>query len=161
MLAVLKAIPDGAAGTRATLNEMTALVRHFKKYPVIKLFTAQLVQQLPGKEWLGEIEVCRQFVMRNIRYLNDVTDVETVMDPIAVLTYRHGDCDDQATLICAMLESIGHPTRFTAVGFEPDMYSHVFAEAKCGRYWIACETTENVPLGWRPPGVVCRMRSHN
>ena len=39
-----------------------------------------------------------------------------------------GDCDDLATLLAAMLMSIGNECRFMVVGFEDKNPSHVFCQ---------------------------------
>ncbi len=60
-----------------------------------------------------------------------------------------------------LLESIGHPTRFVAVGFRPHNYSHVYLETKIGNTWLGLETTEPVEVGWQPKGVMARMEIFN
>jgi transglutaminase-like putative cysteine protease len=99
-----------------------------------------------------------QFVRDNIRYVGDVTNVETVQSPVVTLQMMAGDCDDKATLLCALLESIGHPTKFVAVGITPNQYDHVFCEVCIMGHWIPLETTEPVDMGWSPRPCVIRAR---
>ena len=110
------------------------------------------------KDWIGEIRELHRFVRDDVRYLMDPTDVELVQDADSTLRLRVGDCDDKSTLLCAMLESIGHPTRFLAIGFEPGIFEHVLLETKVGEQWISCETTEDVEIGWQPPSGLIRAR---
>ncbi len=102
-----------------------------------------------------------RFVRDRIRYVRDVRGVETLHTPLALLQLGQGDCDDKATLLACLLESIGHKTRFAAVGFEPGRLSHVLTEARIGARWCPMETTEPVDMGWYPPGVKSRMVIHN
>ena len=158
-------IPEGPPGIAATLKIMSRLVREGKKSMVVRDHVVKLIRAegLAQKDWIGEIRVLHRFVRDDVRYLMDPTDVELVQDPECTLRLRVGDCDDKSTLLCAMLESIGHPTRFLAIGFEPGIYEHVLLETKIGEQWITCETTEPVEIGWRPPSglIRARMIHHN
>lgn len=111
------------------------------------------MQNLPERNWIAEIRACFVFVRDNIRYTLDPDEVELVQDPEYTLEHRWGDCDDQVTLLASLLTSIGHPCRFVAIGYTPNEYAHVFLETRGGdeTNWIACDPTEQVPLGWRPP----------
>jgi transglutaminase-like putative cysteine protease len=141
---------------------MSDLVKRGKKQPTIREKATALVQPLAQKNYLGEIIALHQFVRDNIRYVRDIRGVETVHFPEQILSQEYGDCDDKAILLASLLESIGHPTRFVAVGFTvPDDYSHVFVDTKYGPGWMSLETTENVPAGWRPPGIVAALPWYN
>jgi transglutaminase-like putative cysteine protease len=151
---------------RATLEKMREFVNHGKKQPVIREKATALTQNLEQKNYLAEIAALHQFVRDEIRYVRDPANVEMLHWPERVLEQRHGDCDDKSVLLAALLESIGHPTRFVAVGFRnPNEYSHVFVDTYyrpsrgwAGRPgWMTLETTENVPMGWRPPGIVAAL----
>jgi transglutaminase-like putative cysteine protease len=74
---------------------------------------------------------------------------------------RAGDCDDKSVLLAALLESIGHPTRFVAIGFQPDDFEHVFVETKIADRWISLETTEPVEIGWMPQHIRARLTVNN
>lgn len=153
-------LPSGADGVRATLALMSAMVKHHKKTPEIRNTAADLIQNLPQKAWSDEVRKIHAFVRDNIRYTRDVRNVETVQSPDVTLKLERGDCDDKSTLLAALLESIGHATRFVAIGMQPDFFSHVYVETLIGNKWIALETTENKPAGWIPKGV-SRMVRHN
>jgi transglutaminase-like putative cysteine protease len=142
---------------------MTELARQGRKNPVIRAKAVELTARLPQKHWIAEIAALHRFVRDDVRYVRDVRDVETVHTPEAVLELRSGDCDDKSVLLAALLESIGHPARYVAVGFQPGRYSHVYVQTLVGRKpgkWLGLETTEPVALGWEPRGVVERMIRH-
>ena len=143
-------IPNGKNGTLETLKVMRSLVRKFKKDPTIRQKTQALVSHLPSKDWLGEVRAIQNFVKENVRYTRDINGVETLHFPTTVLEKGSGDCDDHSVLVASMLESIGHPTRFIAIGKENGRYNHVLAETRIGDKWMTVETTENVPIGWKP-----------
>lgn len=143
-------IPDGKEGTKLTLNIMRDLVRRGKKSPAIRQFAVMLTNGLFQKDYIGEVAAIHSFVRDNIRYVRDVRNVETIQTPERTLENKSGDCDDKSTLTAALLESIGHPTRLVAIGLHNNPFSHVYPETRIGNKWITVETTEPVPLGWKP-----------
>lgn len=158
----LSALPDGTkAATRATLKRMSELVEYGKKTADVRQKATDLTKYLAGKNWSAEVETLWDFVKNKVRYVRDIRGVETLYSPDVTLQQMSGDCDDKAMLLAALLESIGHPTRFVAVGFSLGEYSHVFPETLIGAKWVPLETTEDVSIGWSPPGVVSRMIQNN
>lgn len=146
-------IPDGIQGTRQTLEIMKRLVRDGKRNPVIRQAALDIISNVPQKNWVGEIRAIQQFVRDQIRYTKDILGVETVQTADATLDIGHGDCDDKSVLVASLLEAIGVPTRFKAVGFSPGQISHVYVQAKIGPKWIGVETTEPVDIGWEPSNI--------
>jgi transglutaminase-like putative cysteine protease len=153
----LRAIPDGKAGIAATLRIMRDMARQYRKSPRVIEKARSLVARLPPKNWGAEVRAIHAYVRDHIRYVMDPRDVETVAAPDATLEIGQGDCDDQATLVAALLEALGHPTRFVAIGFEPGVLDHVYAETMIGPRWYTVETTESVEVGWVPRGVREKM----
>lgn len=153
----LARVPDGIAGVKATLKVMAALVREARRLPAIRETALFLTQGLEQKNWFGEISALHRFVRDEIRYVRDIRDVETLHDPAFVLENRFGDCDDKSMLLASLLESVGHPARFVAVGFEPGDLSHVYVETRLGTGWLPLETTEYVEPGWEPENVKNRI----
>jgi len=156
-------IPNGVEGVRATLRVMSALVKTGKKSPVIREKAKALTQHLRQKDRIGEIKALWSFVRNEIRYVGDIRNVETIHTPEQILRQASGDCDDKALLLCALLESIGHPSGFWAIGTKgPNQFSHVLAVTRIGpRKWFPLETTEPTPWGWSPPVVRASMYHFN
>lgn len=149
-VATLQYLPGGAAGTRATLKAMARLARAAKTDIRVINAAREIVASVRGhKDFVGQVAALQRWVQDNIQFVRDVRDVETLTAPAAVLAQRAEDCDGQATLLAALLESIGHPARFVAGGDGVD-FVHVWCEALVGRDWLAAETTEPWPLGRRP-----------
>lgn len=126
----------------------------------MRLAAVQLTRHLPQKDWLGEVNALFDFVQGHIRYIRDIRNVETLQTPEKTLQLKAGDCDDKSTLLAALLESIGHPARFHAVGFAPGKFSHVFVETLVGGKWMPLETTEPYDAGRAPSGAVMHMIRH-
>lgn len=160
---MLMAIPEGAAGTYATLNIMSKIVKRYKKSVPLRELALNVIQEVPGrKNFAGQAERLQNYVRNNIQYVKDITGLETVQTPDRTLQNRAGDCDDQAVLLATLLETIGHPTRFVAIKLNAlGPYVHVFTETKVGPRWLPAETTEDWPLGFHPPKFAKRMIVNN
>jgi hypothetical protein len=154
-------IPGGVEGIRATLRIMSALVKQGKLMQPIRAKALDLTGLVDDRDYAGQVEVIHAYVQQNVRYVQDPTDVETVHTAEAIDRLMAGDCDDHAIYICSLLESVGHPTRFKAIGFSVNCYEHVYAQAKIGERWWAVETTEPVPMGWEPKGIRAVMHHTN
>ena len=118
----------------------------------------QLVAGLAPKDYPAEVRRLHAWVRDAVRYVRDVRGVETLHTAARVIEQRQGDCDDKSLLLAALLESIGHRTRFVAVGFVRGHLSHVLPEVKLGRTWLPLETiVPGARPGWLPPGIAERL----
>ena len=156
----LQALPDGVAGIKVTLAQMVKYAQAGRNSPPVRFLAEQIVRDVRPKSYTEEAQAIQQYVRDHIRYTRDIRGTETVSTPDQTISRGVGDCDDMALLASALLESIGHPTRFVAVGRQPNVFEHVLIETKIGNKWIPVETTENVPFGWYPPGMTARLVYH-
>lgn len=157
----LSYIPEGVEGVRQTLKTMSRIVNQFKTDRQVRETALSIVRDLPEKKWLTEVSKILLWVQTQIRYVKDVNGVETLHTPPEIFRLRQGDCDDKSILLASMLESIGHPTRFIAVGFEPKKFSHVLVETRIGGKWIKLDPITKWPVGQGPQGVKSIMIQHN
>lgn len=157
----LSSIPEGKDGILYTMKLMRSLVKQYKKSLAVRTLAVQIVNPYYQKDWNAEIKALQSFVRDRIRYTRDIRDVETIQTPDVTLRLKSGDCDDKSTLLASLLESIGHPTRFIAIGFQPDQFEHVYVETRIGTKWIPLETTEPVNIGWQPKNIQARMYVYN
>jgi transglutaminase-like putative cysteine protease len=157
-LSFLGSLPNDAPGTHTTLKLMAGLVRQFKRDPMIRDTAISLVAGLRPKDWSGEARLLYEYVRDRIRYTRDVSRVETLQTPPVTMELEAGDCDDKSTLLAALLESVGHPTRFVATGYRaPQSFSHVYVESLLGTKWVPLDATTDKPFGWVPRTPVSRM----
>jgi transglutaminase-like putative cysteine protease len=140
---------------------MRSIVSRCKKALPVRQLALQLTQGLPQKDYVGEVKRIHAFVRDRIRYVKDVRGVETVQTAVKTLEMGQGDCDDKAVLAASLLESLGHPTRFVAIGFQKGLFQHVYLDTRIGDKWLALETTEPWPLGKKAVGEVERMVVYN
>jgi transglutaminase-like putative cysteine protease len=158
----LAALPDGVAGIKATLALMVDIARQSKTDFAVRNQALRLVQTLPQKDYLAEIQAIHLYVRDDVRYVKDIDGIETLATPAKTMLMMQGDCDDKALLAASLLLSLGHPVRFVAVGSSYNNFSHVLVETQMNvqggkQIWIPVETTEPVALGWYPQGVPYRL----
>ena len=149
----LDTIPNGVPGTMETVQRMRALVNEWRVDPSIINAARSIVFNEPAKNDLAEARAVFRFVQGRVRYVRDVRDVETLATPLATLQTRSGDCDDHATLLATLLESIGFETRFVLASYQSDQaFEHVYLAVLIsqGDYpvWMFCDSTESGPFGW-------------
>lgn len=142
----------GVRGVRQTLRAMRAMVNEARASAVIRQTAIGLIWLEPEREPLHEVAAIFDFVRDRIRYVRDVLDVETLSTPEKTLAQRIGDCDDQATLLAALLESVGYPTRFVVAAYTlRDQFEHVYLQVEIDGVWLDADPTEKEPLGYAPP----------
>lgn len=158
--AQLMGLPPGPAGTIATVKLMKRLARDAVRDPnqIARNQAISIIEAagLRSHQWVPQITALQKWVQKNIRYIRDPVEFELVQTPEVTLKLRRGDCDDQATLLGAMLQAAGHPARFVAVGIRGGPFSHVYVETMAGKRWLGAETIHPMPLGWTPPDATSR-----
>ena len=156
----LEGLPEGKAGTIATLRRMKELVRDAIRSPDQRTRNQALSifqrEGIPPRAYQREAMALHKFVRDQIRYVKDPIGVELIQSPQRTLEMGQGDCDDKSTLLAAMLMATGKPARFTAVGFKDRGFSHVLAEYLEGVKWVPLETIIPKPAGWFPSGVTSK-----
>ena len=157
----LSSLPEGVDAVRATLRLMVKIARTYRGDVGVIETAQEITRGLPSKDYRGEVSMLHRFVRDRVRYVRDPRGVEKVQSPKRTLEMASGDCDDKATLLAALLESIGFTTRYVALGFKDGPYSHVILEVRLGTRWLPLETTvAGAEAGWSPPQPTRRMVAH-
>jgi len=129
----------GFPHAKATISKMGELIREFStSYPIRHLAT-EITRNIPSKSPTRELYALYQWVRKNIRYRKDPRGMEWLQTPCRTLTEGAGDCDCLATLIGALAESLGHPTRLVTVGPTKLLPKHVAVESWDGKRWITLD----------------------
>lgn len=147
--------PSGNAGVFHTVALMRRYIDAGKiSAPIIQAATS-LVYLTPERDEQSEVIAIFNFVRDSIRYQRDVCGVETLCTPEMTLQRGVGDCDDKTALLCALLESVGYPTRLVMAAYtEPGKYEHVYCDVFLCGDWVSADPTERKPLGYSPPGAM-------
>lgn len=143
-------IPDGRAGTVATLKYMRAIVNRDSNDAYVRKTAEQIVKPCRGHDFLCEIKALFEFVRDRITYRRDPITAEYVQDTRRTLESGVGDCDCKIVTLCSLLQSLGHKTRFIVIGTQPDEYSHVYCEVLTKQHgWLPLDpTNERASIGW-------------
>lgn len=158
--ATLLGISDGPGGAQETLIAMRRYVQDAVRDPQQRI--RELTLSFLPRGRVAQVCAIQQWVQQHIRYVRDPPDLELVQEPLKTVEYGAGDCDDQATLMCAMLQSSGHPCRFMVFAFNGGPLEHVVAQTKLGNTgqdrqdWVTLETIQARPPGWEPPNITSR-----
>lgn len=144
-------IANGTAGIYQTLAAMRQMVNACKTDFAIRQAATSVVFLTPEKDEIAEVRALFEFVRDRIRYTKDIYGVETLSTPDKTLAGMVGDCDDQTTLLAAMLESVGYPTRFVIAGYNGGEFEHVYLQVWMMGQWVGLDPTEPQPMGWEPP----------
>lgn len=145
-------IGNGLGGMLDTVAVMRRLAREGSRDMRVRTAATQVIYLQPERNELHEVESLFNFVRDHVRYIRDPLFYEAVAIPAQVLALGYGDCDDKATLLAAMLESVGYLSRFIVTGYaDPERPEHVYLQILIGGQWIDADPTEHHPLGYAPP----------
>lgn len=162
MWAQLGGIPDGHAGTEATIRvmaELAASPSEGGRDPEIVALARKIVEGIPSKDYLGELNAIFNFVKENVRYVQDPRGLEHVETPRrTLLVTGQEDCDGHATCLAALAIALNHGVAFRTLAADrsrPGEWSHVYAvlgyRDRQGVHWYAADTTQaESSLGWEP-----------
>ena len=140
-------------GAPQTVALMIRSAREAQLRPEVREMVERIAERVASKDVLSEALAIYYFVLSSTRYMRDQRNVELVRAPWVVIgELMQGrvpclDCDDMATLICALSLSAGHECRIVTVAFEhmffgrERQYSHVFAQSREPRSgaWITLD----------------------
>ena len=157
-------IPDGDAGTAATIQRMQKLVSKGKRDKEVRCVIGKIIRgEIDGipacssKDHLCYIKNIYQYCKTQIYYAFDPSLVEYIENPAYVLRSGIADCDSICVVICSMLEGIGYPCEFVTIKADPERvseYSHVYCRVQCPNIgWISLNVTmPTKPFGWQTSG---------
>jgi hypothetical protein len=148
-------IPTGLAGTRRTVAHVGRLIRDGAGdfYVRQKAIDILLERGVAPKDYLGEIDALFRWVQRHVRYTKDPFRIEVLHSARRMLQLRAGDCDDMTIVLGALIKSVGHPVRIVLTGPDPrrpDLFSHIYLEARHLDQWIPLDATMPYAMGWSP-----------
>lgn len=140
--ALLGAVVRTDGRPQSTVRLMRDMIDRAKLDPSIISAAHSIVLLTPERQPLHEVNAIYEWVRDRIRYVGDVHGVETLSYPALVMRRKTGDCDDQTMLLCALLESIGYPTRLVIAQYAGNGFEHVYAQVFAGNQWLDCEPIE-------------------
>lgn len=129
--------------------------------PVIRKFTVQALSKRCGDKWCvtendewAEVNQVCAAIRKRYRYVHDEYGRDLFQAPRRTLELGGGDCDDQTSLTCACLGSIGFPTGARVVQtHDASTWNHIYAlvglpKARPTR-WVPIDlSVPGKPPGW-------------
>jgi len=148
-------IPSGLEGAMTTAAHVGRLIRDGAGdfYVRQKAIDILLERGVPSKDYLGEIDALFRWVQRHVRYTKDPFRIEVLHSARRMLELKAGDCDDMTIVLGALIKSVGHPVRIVLTGpdsLRPDLFSHIYLEARHHDQWIPLDATMPYGMGWSP-----------
>lgn len=150
-------VPDGEAGSIATLHRMAALIR--TPDPWVDDFTDILSQASDDPMELARLVF--EWVRSKMLYTPDRSDsdiLDEIREPGYLLreidTYGSalGDCDDYVVLYGALYHRLGYPFMLEAISrHEDEMLDHVYGSILVNGVRIAVDGIVDFPFGWEVP----------
>lgn len=149
----LSEVPAGRAGTDLTLKAIGQGIGRSSRRPHVRLKALDILRRanIPDRRARATARALFNWVRRNIRFVPDPLDIETIQDPEITLRLGAGDCDDHAALLAALAQSVGMPARFVVIGEDSDHLQHIYAEIFVDGRWTPADTTVELPFGVSPP----------
>jgi len=136
-------ICDGDPGTAQTVSMMYRLVDQGAKDPYINALALAIIKAANPRpyDFAAQRRALFAWVQKNIRFVRDISGVETLRTARETAMRGAGDCDCMTVLICSLLKTTGNPIRITTIQThtdDPD-FSHVFGEVYDGRRWVVVD----------------------
>ena len=161
------AIPGGAKGTKATLEQMKKIAIGAVTDPEYGAFIRGLAIKITAdagcetKEHYCEAKALGDWVRDEVRWIRDIHGFETLQWPKRTLAYGAGDCDDLSILLAALAVSIGFKVYFKAIAANSNNkseFSHVYVLLKVGKKKIPTDpTVKSSKFGWESPVIYKEM----
>ncbi|NEN87968.1 MAG: transglutaminase domain-containing protein [Okeania sp. SIO3H1] len=147
-------LPEGALqATDATVKKMmeVAQSQYGMRSPKIRALAINIVRKagVREKDYYGEIVAIHKWVQKNIRYVKDPVNQETLSYPEELaFNSKAGDCDDMTILEIALLGSLGHKAWPVIMGVHPGIPSHVYLRAQVppGKHRMAGRVIDLDPI---------------
>jgi transglutaminase-like putative cysteine protease len=109
-----------------TLIAMRAKAVEARK--TLRPLAEQICAKIESGSYNDEINALYCWVCQNVKYRQDIHNVEYLRAPQRLIESGQGDCDDMACLLASLCMALGHECRFVVVGFEPNVPSHVICQ---------------------------------
>lgn len=125
----------GELGIHQTVHMMKELVNRSYGHSWIRERAADVVEGC-GRSFTCQHEALNSWIVSNVRYLKDPTNIEALHHPVTFYEKRlrngqrvWGDCDDMALYLATLLKSIGHKPEFKVVGQDKILH-HIYVQCE-------------------------------
>lgn len=110
---------------------------------------------VPEKDYMGELTALFNEARARCRYTMDPVDYDAFQTPSKTLEFETGDCDDEMSLLGAMVRTVGMQVRSRIVQTEGNTtWNHIYpmAQRPDTGEWVALDLAAiGKPAGWEVP----------
>ncbi len=162
-------IGEGRPGLQGKIRQMERMVADAVRDHDFRQMAVEQLKGLPPRDWDAEINRVVKTVQR-MRFTKDPytpDGLEVFIHPKTMLMQilggtGYGDCDDHVLLAVAMLEVIGHRTRYRVGGARPGAYQHIWIDVlHPDRGWVPVELIRpEVSVGFDPTALFAHSESY-
>lgn len=157
---------DSDQSTRDTIQEMCRVAQRTARHPAVNAAVQEALAPLPSRfDTKERVKAIYEWVQRQVEFVEDEEvlgriwgyrpeEAELIVEPPMLLTMPRpmGDCDDQSTLLAAMLLHLPVGVNFVTVAADPsqmDRWSHVYVSVMlpCGER-MALDPSHGPYAGW-------------
>ncbi len=127
------------------LRFLRSLITDYRARPEIRNQALEIVLSSGAAsrdKKMQAIEIAK-WVQMHVYYIHELP--ERFQTPTETLRLQAGDCDDQTSLLCSLLESIGIPTRTVTMKIN-GVWSHIFPAAVLPGGLLPLDTTSREPV---------------
>ena len=159
------------ATTLLTVSAIIQLIKSSKHELLVRQKTEQILSGIPERNWKAEINQIYGYVKTNIRYMQDIDNVETVKTPRKMIEeiinrgQSFGDCDDHTLLLGALLVNAGYQIQISIIVSTwntTNDYNHIYllVNIPMTSQWLALDATaKSEPIGFEPAYRIRRLFS--
>jgi hypothetical protein len=148
--AVSAPLRDGDAGTEQTIAAIRAKLQEAFADPSIRAAAIAIARSAPPMNAAAQVQAVYQWVVQNIRFVNDPPGHELVQAADFTLLHRAGDCDCITTLVLSLLGGMGIDGDLVTVATDPERpneFSHIYPRAYTGNQTIAVDAARELETG--------------
>jgi predicted transglutaminase-like cysteine proteinase len=93
------------------------------------------------------------YVRDNIKFIDDIENVETLQYPYVTIKNGFGDCDDMVILMGSLYRSIGYPVALVLVQMSGNSdYNHIYLAVLTDEGWKVCDAANKEGVfNWQLP----------
>lgn len=88
---------------------------------------------------IEQIKKIYDYVFYEIKYQNDIKDIDVFYNPLKTIEVKVGDCDDKTILTGTLLKTTGYEPLIVIAGNE--YYSHIFSATLLNNDYIFLDTS--------------------
>lgn len=111
------------------------------------------------RDYWGEVKAIFNWMRANVRYIRDMSTIDTFATAMRTIEAHGGDCDDYTIALGALLMSVGYSVRMKTIQTkDSDDWNHIYLQVGLppGKptKWKTLDASVAQPAGWEAPSSI-------